>query len=324
MLDRKHLKKMIAIISIGVLSLAFAEFFSGSNPIWYRTGSGYLFVLPIYLTHSLFYINIAYHRKTFSFKGLYVLGMMFGLYEGLITRVLWVGYPNEDGAIFGTLLDVAWFEYATLIIFWHPLMALMVPMMIFMMMSGERIEGLSFSKTTLAAISLVLFGGIFLHAALVSNMRVIIESILVHIIIIIGMMMTIKRLSIQLEDLILSKRSVWILLGFMVLGVYVPFWFFYDTFTVRPSWLGMITYLVSWLGIILFYIKRVKRKPIELIKDEHGSLLAKVIGLGGLMLVWILVLNWFLFLVVPMSLIMFLALPIFGVVLLVFVSAKLN
>lgn len=316
------LNQVIAITSLGLLSLIFAEFFSGSSPLWYRTGWGYLFVFPIYLSHSVFYLNVAYHRKTLSLSGFFVLGAMLGLYEGMITRVLWIGYPNESGPIFGTLFDVGWLEYLTLILFWHPTMALLVPTLVFMWLSGETVKGISARNKTPFWVVLAVFGSVFLHVSLASNILVIIESILVHVLIGLILVFVFRKRKIQLIDLILSKRLVVGWFVATVLLVYVPLWFFYDSFTSRPSWVGMMAYWISWLVLIVIYIKGVSPKTVKISANltKLGVREIVLFGLGIVLGVLILtVVSW---LIVPVSLTLYLALPMMGVLFVIFFLIK--
>ena len=48
-----------AILLFGTLSVFFAEVLSGASNLWFIDAWGLLIVLPLYLSHALFFLNLA-------------------------------------------------------------------------------------------------------------------------------------------------------------------------------------------------------------------------------------------------------------------------
>jgi len=98
------MSNLLPILLLGILSMFFAEVFSGASHIWFLDFWGLFITMPLYLSHTLFFLNLALRTKRTSLNQLYFFGMLFGLYEALITKVLWAGYPNEVKPMFGTFM----------------------------------------------------------------------------------------------------------------------------------------------------------------------------------------------------------------------------
>jgi hypothetical protein len=135
------MKKFLSILLLGVLSMLFAEVFSGASTLWFLDPWGLLVTLPLYLGHAIFFFNVAFLWKKTSPRQLYFFGMMFGLYEALITKVLWYGYPGSTGPMVGSFFGVAWGEFLTLVLFWHPVMSFVVPVFVYELLSGDILPG---------------------------------------------------------------------------------------------------------------------------------------------------------------------------------------
>jgi hypothetical protein len=114
----------------------YAEVFAGSSQIWFIEPWSLLVTLPLYLFHTLFYLNLGFRTKRVSLKHLYLWGCLFALYEAPITKVLWTSYGGS-GPIWGQFLDVSILEFLTLVFFWHPILAFVVPILVFEIFSGK-------------------------------------------------------------------------------------------------------------------------------------------------------------------------------------------
>jgi len=131
-----HMKKLWSILLLGALSMLFAEVFSGASTLWFLDAWGLLLTYPLYLAHAIFLLNVAFLWKKTSPRQLYFFGMLFGLYEALITKVLWFGYPNSTGPMVSYVFGIAWGEFLTLVLFYHPIMSFVVP--IFCVRTAQR------------------------------------------------------------------------------------------------------------------------------------------------------------------------------------------
>jgi hypothetical protein len=122
--------RWIFFLLIGVLSMLYAELFSGASHMWYLDGWSLLVTFPLYLAHVLFFLNLAFSTGKTSLTHLYLWGILFGLYESWITQVLWMGY-NAQGPLIGTVLGIGIGEFLALVFFWHPILSFILPIFMF-------------------------------------------------------------------------------------------------------------------------------------------------------------------------------------------------
>jgi len=141
--------KILLCLFIGCLSTFFAEVLSGSFPLWYLNLFGLLFVLPLYMLHLLFLLNLAIKSKRTSIPQLYLWGIIFALYESWITKVLWFGYPNEQSAQFGLFLGIAWGEFLVLVFFFHPIFSFIIPILVFQLFAVSSQSNNEFTNIVL-------------------------------------------------------------------------------------------------------------------------------------------------------------------------------
>ena len=140
--DKKS--KLLGCLLIGALSMLYAEVGSGASNLWFLDPFGWLLTFVLYALHTLFYFNIAVRLHKTSIQHLYLLGMLFALYEAPITQVLWSGYIDQGSAMWGTFLGVAWGEFLVLVFFWHPVMSFILPILTYevFILEGNEEEGL--------------------------------------------------------------------------------------------------------------------------------------------------------------------------------------
>ncbi len=117
-------------IYAGILSFICAEALTGASLYWVINPFSYLLSFPIYLTHILFFYSLAHHCGRRSLPDLYLFGILFALYESWVTKVLWAGYPGEDGFILGTFLGHGIHETIVLILYFHPVVAFIFPLVV--------------------------------------------------------------------------------------------------------------------------------------------------------------------------------------------------
>jgi len=122
------------LVLIGFLSMVFAEAFSGSSILWFIDGWSWFVTLPLYWSHTLLFLNLAMRSKRTSVGQLYLWGILFGLYESWVTKVLWAGYFT-DPPLLGTVFGFAIAENIVLLMFWHPVMAFVLPILVFQILA---------------------------------------------------------------------------------------------------------------------------------------------------------------------------------------------
>ncbi len=127
----KFVPKFRLALLLGLLSIFYGEVYAGSSFLWMFDAWGLLITFPLYMFHSLFYLNMAQRTKRITISQLYLWGMLFALYEAPITKVLFSTYPSATAAwpawgfFFGT--GIATMEFMVPVFFWHPVMSFMMP-----------------------------------------------------------------------------------------------------------------------------------------------------------------------------------------------------
>lgn len=112
-------------IILSLLSVYFAEVVSGSFKYPLFDAWGYIAVIPIYGLHTLVLLYLC--RKDLTFNKLYMAGVIFGLYEAYLTKVLWTGLA-ADAFHLG---PIALLDFIVLVFLWHPIMSFIVPLYVY-------------------------------------------------------------------------------------------------------------------------------------------------------------------------------------------------
>ncbi|MHA1281542.1 MAG: hypothetical protein ACTSQP_03480 [Promethearchaeota archaeon] len=116
---------------IGLLSMFYAEVFSGASPLWIINPWSLIVTFWLYLAHCIFFLNLALRTGKTSIPQLYLWGVLFGLYESWITQVVWAGYGTE-GPTFGLSIGgIALIEFCSMVFFWHPILSFIMPILTF-------------------------------------------------------------------------------------------------------------------------------------------------------------------------------------------------
>lgn len=265
-------KNIPAILLAGTISMFFAEVMAGSSSLWFVEFFGIANTYILYLTHLLFYLNLAVRTKKTSLPQLYVWGMLFGLYEAPITQVLWSGYMNESGAsimIFG----IAVIEFIVLVFFWHPVMSFMIPILIYETLVydfGNENSQLILPNHSKILQKLKKFkGSFFVLLMLLSigqvsgsgyNLVVALGAICGSIALILIFWGFTKRnaqknqTQLGINNLILSSRGFNMLIAFML--IYVYGWIIYFISTILPGrWPDLIGYVTISVIIVIILIR---------------------------------------------------------------------
>lgn len=107
---------------LGLTSTAFAEVAFPGSP--FDVVTLLLVVGPVYTLHAVVLAGVLFGADRVSLASLYLGGTLLGLYEAYITKVVWapVGEPLPV-----RVAGVYPLETLSLVLFWHPLMAFLVP-----------------------------------------------------------------------------------------------------------------------------------------------------------------------------------------------------
>ncbi|MFX1368682.1 MAG: hypothetical protein ACFFAY_08805 [Promethearchaeota archaeon] len=124
------LSQFIPIVFFGILTVFFAEVFSGSAPFWFMDAWGVWVVLPLYWSHALVLFTLALRSRRTTLTHLYLYGVLFGLYESWVTKVIWAGYMGQEPGL-GTFLGFAVGEFLVIALFWHAIFSFIIPILMF-------------------------------------------------------------------------------------------------------------------------------------------------------------------------------------------------
>ena len=111
---------------LGVLSVAIAEVSVASSPFAFVNPLETAFLTLFYGSHLLVFAWLAFKRGWPTLTTLWLAGVLFGLYEFYITKVLWS--PPWGDTISFAHVDVL--ALIVLAFFWHPFMAFIFPLSI--------------------------------------------------------------------------------------------------------------------------------------------------------------------------------------------------
>ena len=240
---------------LGVLSTSFAEVVSGSDLFPFFHVLGLLVELPLYTLHILVLACMVFHYGRPRFSTLFIAGAIFGLYEAYITKVLWNPPWDEMFNVGG----IALFEVPVLVLWWHPFMAFIIPLLV-----GETI--FTGSRETLNAlpkrarrllttrkgcILLAALGGTFQGANSPSPGLVLLSG--VGTAGVLGLLLVLWRRAgrgqtYTIHDLLPNRREFCVLLA-LLLVLYLLTGFF-----LRPEALpGLFPQMVIWLLYAVFF-----------------------------------------------------------------------
>ncbi len=111
---------------VGIISVLFVEVPAGSTMFPFFTVWGLLVVIPLYLLHSVFLAGLVFRFGRPRFWTLFAAGMLYGMYEAYITKVLWTSFRPEGP--FVRVGGIAFFETIILVFCLHPMLAFVIPL----------------------------------------------------------------------------------------------------------------------------------------------------------------------------------------------------
>ena len=113
---------------IGLVVLICAEVFSGAS---IKMGLWHPWTLVVtywlYFVHFFFFTTLAARTGRTSLGSLYLWGVLFGLYEFWITKVIWHGYGGDGKFAMGTIGPYGYSEISMAFIF-HPVASFILPL----------------------------------------------------------------------------------------------------------------------------------------------------------------------------------------------------
>ncbi len=264
---------------IGSLSMLLAEVYSGSSPTWIFSPYSMVVTYTLYLTHILFFMNVAFRFNRTSFEALYFLGVIFGLYEAWITKVIVVGYINLT-PILGAFFQIAIAEFLILVFFWHPIMSFMMPLLIYQVLSLSETRSdeyilsthrvlLKKNKSSLLFVSILTIVGSAVLASYVNyDMLTALLSTISSIAVIVCLHAITKltKSKYSIHDIKLNKLELTVVIIILVILYLIPFPLMRGEPLASPPTLLIIT-VVYLVATSLFIRSKVdldtKTRPVD-------------------------------------------------------------
>ena len=119
---------LFARVLIGLIILICAEVFSGASlraGLWHPWTV--LVTYWLYVAHFFFLTTLAVRTGRTSLSCLYLWGVLFGLYESWITKVIWRGYNGDGKFAMGHIGPYGFSEISMVFIF-HPVASFILPL----------------------------------------------------------------------------------------------------------------------------------------------------------------------------------------------------
>ncbi|MGA2257353.1 MAG: hypothetical protein ABSG53_22070 [Thermoguttaceae bacterium] len=119
---------LFARILVGLIVLICAEVFSGASlPLGLWHPWTVLVTYWLYFAHFFFFTTLAVRTGRTSLSCLYLWGVLFGLYESWITKVIWYGYSGDGKFAMGNIGPYGFSEISMVFIF-HPVVSFILPL----------------------------------------------------------------------------------------------------------------------------------------------------------------------------------------------------
>ena len=119
--------KLLFWLLLGALSVILAEVVSFASPFPFFDFWALVVVCPLYTLHVLVLAGIIFRQRRVTLPTLFLAGAIFGMYEAYMTKVLWNPTWGEYTWSAGGVYVI---QAAILILFWHPWMAFILPLVI--------------------------------------------------------------------------------------------------------------------------------------------------------------------------------------------------
>ncbi|MFC1853930.1 hypothetical protein ACFL27_27415 [candidate division CSSED10-310 bacterium] len=119
---------LFARLLIGIIILMCAEVFSGASlplGLWHPWTLSVTYWL--YFAHFFFFTTLAVRTGRTSLSALYLWGVLCGLYESWITKVIWHGFSGDGKLAMGNIGPYGFAEISMVFIF-HPMMSFILPL----------------------------------------------------------------------------------------------------------------------------------------------------------------------------------------------------
>lgn len=273
---------------LAALSTFFAEVFSGSDMFPYFSAWGLLVVVPLYGLHTITLASLVYRTDKPRFPSLVFAGMIFGLYEAYLTKVLWAP-PWGNPLIIAQFAPV---ETLVLVTWWHCWFSFIIPLLVAEKLLtdstslGQSLPGKlgDFLNSWGGLAAVMVFGGLFQSINSPSPGHSLLSGVSTTAVLV-GLILIWKRVTSEknyaMKDLLPDRGQFkWLLVPigimYLVMGI-----------LIRPeSYPGLIGHLMIWIlyGICfyLFYRSQKRAVPPAMEREQENWPTRKWLLLAGI------------------------------------------
>lgn len=263
-------RKWFFWIILGAMSTFFAEVTAGSTPLPFFNPLGLLLVFPLYFLHTLFFFTVVWSFGKPTLGSLYAAGMLFGMYEAYLTKVIWTSY-SADGPMV-TVAGIALFETLLLVLFWHSVLAFMLPVFIgeTCLTKSREIAGLLpgpvRKRGKLLLVLLTVFGGLFTSVNSPSAARSLLSTCGSGAVVLLLMLVWRRTGGTRyaMRDLLPSQRGLVAVAVAMVL-MYVGYTRILE-WDKLPDWGPQVTVWLIYAGLIWLLVRNLRSS-----RDAHAD-----------------------------------------------------
>lgn len=125
-------------LSLGCLSAFWAESTISSAVFLFGSPFSLIITLPLYALHAVLLALLVGRQGPPRLYAVYAAGMVFGLYEAYITKMIFHHTWDSPQLEF---LGVSWFSFPLLVFWYHPIFAFIIPLFIVeLLITGQTAE----------------------------------------------------------------------------------------------------------------------------------------------------------------------------------------
>jgi hypothetical protein len=120
--------KLTFWLILSALSVLLAEVVSFNTPLPFSFPTVLwvlLVMIPLYGLHIILLSTLIFKRGRVSIAALYLAGALLGMYEAYLMKQFWLPTWSPDWDV--TFAGVYWMHVMTLVVYWHPVMAFILP-----------------------------------------------------------------------------------------------------------------------------------------------------------------------------------------------------
>ena len=285
-ISKKH--QWLFWLILAALSTFFAEVFSGSDMFPYFSAWGLLVVVPLYGLHTILLAHLVYRVEKPRFSSLVFAGMIFGLYEAYLTKVLWA--PPWGNPVM--IAEFAPVETLVLVFWWHCWFSFIIPLLVAEKLLtnstslGRSLPGKlgDFLNSWGGLAAVMVFGGVFQSINSPSPGHSLLSGISTTAVLA-GLILIWKRITKEkkysMRDLLPDRGQFrWLLIPtgmmYLVMGI-----------LIRPeSSPGLIGHLMIWIlygiSFFLFFTSQNRAAPPPEERDLESWSTARWLALAGI------------------------------------------